>query len=95
LSGRNVHRALKKKGALGFLLAIREPKSPGSKPAIVLPYHDDLKIRGILQRCSDVFKDELPESLPLERNIEYNIDTGDARPVNVNSYPLSDKKLRE
>jgi hypothetical protein len=61
----------------------------------VLPYHDNLKIRGILQRYSDVFKDELPESLPLERNIEHNIDTGDARPVNVNSYPLSDEKLRE
>jgi hypothetical protein len=61
----------------------------------VLLYHDNPKIRRILQRYSDIFKDELPESLPPERNIEYNIDTGDARPVNVNSYPLSDKKLRE
>jgi hypothetical protein len=77
------------------LLAIREPKSPRSKPAIVLPYYDNPKIRGILQRCSNIFKDELPKSLPPERNIEYNIDTRDARPVNVNSYPLSDKKLRE
>jgi hypothetical protein len=77
------------------LLAIREPKSSRSKPAIVLPYYDNLKIRRILQRYSDIFKDELPESLPLERNIEYNINTGDARPINVNSYSLSDKKLRE
>ena len=61
----------------------------------MLLYYEDTEIRELLEDYGDIFKDELPESLSLERNIKYNIDTRDARPVNINSYPLSDEKLRE
>ena len=95
MSGRSVRSALKKKGASGFLFFIRKAESPNPETVSALPNHEDAKIRELLRAYGDVFKDELPESLPPERNIEHDIDTGDARPVNVNSYPLSDEKLRE
>ena len=53
------------------------------------------KLRKLLKETKDVFRPELPEGLPPRRSIDHAIETGDARPVNKNAYPLSAQQLRE
>lgn len=42
----------------------------------------------LLEKFEDCFRDELPPELPPSHNHEHAIDTGDATPINLNSYPL-------
>jgi hypothetical protein len=92
ISARQVGRAMRKRGTESALFILREAKDVGKS---VLPGHEDKKICRILEQFPDVFKDSLPEALPPERASAHRIDTGDAAPVNINSYPMSDEKLRE
>jgi hypothetical protein len=59
------------------------------------PEHSDPRVRKILQKFLKVLRDELPDALPPERSVTHYIDTGEAQPVNVNLYPLSDEKIQE
>jgi len=53
------------------------------------------KIQRILYRFASCFREELPEDLPPKRDIEHSIDTEDAKPMNLNAYPLNPVHLRE
>ena len=97
ISARQVRKELKHKSTKGLLYVIRPkaaeefetPELPG------IPDHRDPKIRAILTKYKDVFKATLPQELPPDRAISHDIHTGDAAPVNINSYALSDEKLQE
>lgn len=53
------------------------------------------KLQKVLSKFHDCFREELPEELPSERLIDHVIDTGDAKPINRNTYSLSPVHLRE
>ena len=61
----------------------------------MLPGYKNKKIYKILERFPDIFKDSLPEALLPKRAFAHEIKTGDSAPININSYPMSDEKLRE
>lgn len=54
-----------------------------------------VEIQQLLDKFSDCLREELPPELPPSRGYEHTIDTGDATPINLNSYPLSPVHLRE
>ncbi|GLI82272.1 hypothetical protein PoHVEF18_010702 [Penicillium ochrochloron] len=83
---------MRKRGTESALFVLREAKDISKS---VLPSHEDKKIYRILEQFPNVFKDSLPEALPPERAFAHRIDTSDATPININSYPMSDEKLRE
>ncbi|OQD82593.1 hypothetical protein PENSOL_c177G11578, partial [Penicillium solitum] len=49
----------------------------------------------ILEKYKNLFRSELPIALPPERNVAHEVETGAARPVNINTYALSAEKLDE
>jgi len=53
------------------------------------------EIKQLLKKFEDCFKEELPSELPPSRGYEHTIDTGDAAPINLSSYPLSPVHLKE
>jgi hypothetical protein len=59
------------------------------------PRSMDRRVKRLLDRYRDVFPDELPKQLPPERAFNHEIDTGDAPPVNLSAYSLSQEKLTE
>jgi hypothetical protein len=93
MSAHQTRRALKKKGTSGYLIAIRGHRTP--KDALSLLEHPDPRIHKMMQKYTDVVGNNLPEGLPPKRAVDHDIITGDAKPVNINSYPLSDEKMRE
>ena len=52
-------------------------------------------IRKVVKGFADIFREELPPELPPTRDYEHTIDTGDAAPINLNAYPLSQAHLDE
>lgn len=60
-----------------------------------LPLVDDPDLRKLIHRYQKVFRDSLPENLPPQRDVEHAIETGDAKPVNINAYPLSKTHMDE
>jgi transposase InsO family protein len=96
LSAKQTSRAIRKKGTEATLAIVRSRNEPTkAEQTGSIPTHKDPKVIEILQKHSEVFRDALPDELPPERAISHNIHTGDAEPVNINSYPLSDEKLQE
>ncbi|OQD82989.1 hypothetical protein PENSOL_c164G00439 [Penicillium solitum] len=49
----------------------------------------------ILEKYKNLFRLELPTALPPERNVAHEVETGAARPMNINAYALSAEKLDE
>ena len=62
----------------------------GAKPVLVQSADDKA-----LEAFKDIFREELPNIPPPERDTEHSIDTGDAKPININAYPLSPVHLEE
>ena len=89
MSGHQVRRALRKESTDAFLMVVKQQETP------VGQQHSDPRVCEILRKFTKVLRDELPDALPPERNITHQIDIGEAQPVNINSYPLSDEKMRE
>lgn len=52
-------------------------------------------ISKVLQKHEDRFREELPPERPPTRSTDHRIDTGDAKPVNINAYPLNPIHLIE
>ena len=94
MSAKQVRRAMKKAGTEGYLMVIRESKDDEHE-GVSIPQHSDPKINQILCKRKSIWRDELPAKLPPERAISHEIQTGDATPVNLSSYPMSDEKLKE
>ena len=67
--------------------------TPG--PENLLPQTDNRKMNKLLYEFRDVFREDLPQRLPPNRDVDHVIETGDQAPVNRNAYPLSVQQLRE
>jgi transposase InsO family protein len=52
-------------------------------------------IKQLLKEFEDCLREKLPPELPPSRGYEHTIDTGEATPINLNSYPLSPIHLKE
>ena len=89
ISEKEAKRNLKQKGVRAMLYFVKAGQGVSVKPA------QDLAINNLLREFADVFREDLPEGLPPERDIEHAIDTGDTRPANRNPFPLSEQQLRE
>ena len=55
----------------------------------------DRQIKEILREYEDIFREELPKTLPPKRKVDHFIDTSNEQPVNKNAYPLSKQQLEE
>ena len=85
LSKKEIRRLIKDKKTeclLFYIREVREEKRPAKG-----------RLAKLLAKYIDVFLEELPKELPPERAFSYSIDIGNAAPVNINTYPLSYKKL--
>ena len=60
-----------------------------------LPKSDDRQLNQIIRSFRQVFRETLPDALPPERKNEHVIDTGEAKPININAYPMSHMQLKE
>jgi transposase InsO family protein len=86
-----------------FLMVIRDKTNPGEQKLMPpLPPTTSIRLRHLLHRYKRVFKYELPSQKPQIRTIKHEIDTGDAKPINLPYYPLSkthrdeqDRQIRE
>jgi hypothetical protein len=47
------------------------------------------RFRPILRRFENILREELPAKYPRTRDIKHEVDTGDAKPINLSYYPLS------
>ena len=68
-----------------YLLREKE-KKPGHSD---LPTIIDPRYEPVVKRYRGLFREELPEKLARARDIKHEIDTGDAKPINLPYYPLS------
>src|SRR5436189_5089136 len=53
------------------------------------------KLKRLLKEYKDIFREELPDGLPLKHVVDYAIDMGSHSPVNKNAYWLSVQQLQE
>ncbi len=68
-----------------YLLRDKEKEQDHSElPTIIDPRYEP-----VVKRYRGLFREELPEKLARARDIKYEIDTGDAKPINLPYYPLS------
>ena len=88
ISEKEAKRDLKQKHARAMLYFIREDQGIVEKPL-------DPDLCNLLQEFKDCLRDDLPDGLPPERDIDHAIETGEERPSNKNAYPLSTQQLRE
>lgn len=80
--------------------ASNETLTRGHLPTVPTSRPDQLRgvsaeIAQLLEEFQDCLREELPQELPPSRGYEHTIDTGDATPINLNSYPLSLVYLKE
>jgi RNase H-like domain found in reverse transcriptase/Reverse transcriptase (RNA-dependent DNA polymerase)/Integrase zinc binding domain/Retroviral aspartyl protease len=78
------HRPVKKDDPTDTLASIEEPCNP-----------EETKLNELLGEYKHIFRASLPDELPPEREIEHEIETGDAAPINTQAYPLSSQQLKE
>jgi hypothetical protein len=56
---------------------------------------NDPRLNQLLEEYQHIFRSTLPDELPPKRDIEHEIETGDATPINIRAYPLSSQQLKE
>ena len=57
--------------------------------------HLNRNLRKVLRKYAKTFRNDLPDKPPPPRQPDHTIETGDAKPVNLNAYPLSPTQLDE
>ena len=97
LTGSQTRRYLRQSGTESFLMVVQRASDASSAETKGNDKKQQMPpaLERLCKQFHDVFKEELPERLPPPRDQEHTIDTGDARPVNLNSYPLSPVHLAE
>jgi hypothetical protein len=73
---------------------LRQPVEDASIDAILLK-DIPAEYQDVIRYYTDQFRTELPEELLLDRGFKHSIDTRDAKPINVNAYPLSYSQIEE
>ena len=79
------HRLIPEEDTANTLASIGEDTAPPNNP----------QIDKLLDEYKYIFRSTLPDELPPERDIEHEIETGDAAPINIRAYPLSSQQLKE
>jgi len=92
VSPRTIRKLYKKRNSEGSLYFVR--KSKDEEPSD-LPKDIPTQFQSVIEQYKDCFRSELPNSLPPKRVFQHEIDTGAAKPVNVNAYPLSYTQMEE
>src|SRR5665213_1734090 len=102
ISAKQANRMLNDPEAQAYLLAIKPTTSPERLQPEAPPPMTNFKlspnepaVQSLLAKFHDCFREELPDHLPPSRGYEHHIDTGDAPPINLNSYPMSPVHLQE
>lgn len=83
-------RTIRKPNSECLLYILKEREEKANKTS-----DENSKLRRLLEKYKDVFRADLPPGLPPERPFKHDIDTGDADPINVWPYPLSQAHLEE
>ena len=60
-----------------------------------LPKIVDIRYKPVVKRYRGLFREELPDNLAKTRDIKHEIDTADAKPINLPYYPLSQEHRDE
>lgn len=100
LSLRSTLKAIGKSTTQLFLGCLKDTSSRGDLPIEEgISFHLDTPpnkpLRAILYKYREIFREELPATLPPDRADQHSIDTGDAEPINLNAYPLSPIHIAE
>lgn len=54
-----------------------------------LPSVNNLDLCKLIHYYQKAVPNFIPRSFPLKQNVEHAIETGNAKPININAYPLS------
>ena len=92
IAPRSMRKMLKKRSSEAVLYFVRKVQD---LTGIDLPKDVPRAFQNVIRKFKDCFRSELPEKLPPERAIQHSINTGSAKPVNHNAYPLSFTQLEE
>lgn len=76
-----------------FFIRPEDVEPPGA--LLDLPQNVPPELQDVIARHARAFRSDLPDHLPPQRTIQHSIDTGNARPVNLAAYPLSQSQLEE
>jgi transposase InsO family protein len=93
ITGAQARRALRKRDTQAWLYFV-QPASTERQTNTNTPDNESLptctdpQINDIIRRFSHIFRQTLPDGPPPQRTITHPIDTGDAKPININAYPL-------
>ena|SRR5579859_206585 len=68
----------------------RSPRVKSDGPDL---HAENPRVSELIQEFKDVFREDLPQELPPNREVDHVIETGDNAPVNVNVYPLLIQQL--
>jgi len=60
-----------------------------------LPTSDIKQLQDLIIKNADIFRSELPHSLPIRESVEHAIETGDSKPTNAQYYRLNVEQLEE
>ncbi|KAL1973787.1 hypothetical protein VTN31DRAFT_5347 [Thermomyces dupontii] len=84
------------KSSTQYILFLIQPASDHSLSNKIQGFNElDPQVKCVLSKYERVFQTELPKELPPERLYDHEINTSDAKSMNVNTYPLSQIHLEE
>jgi hypothetical protein len=98
---RHAKKDLKKKGVEFALYYFRNAPAKDDGSDTFAPVVESVtspeqkQLSELVQQFKRIFSSTLPAELPPQRNVEHEIETGDAAPVNTRAYPLSFQRLKE
>lgn len=84
------------KSSTQYILFLIQPAGDHSLSNKIQGFNElDPQVKCVLSKYERVFQTELPKELPPERLYDHEINTSDAKSMNVNTYPLSQIHLEE
>jgi hypothetical protein len=101
IDSRQAKKALKRKGTEFAVYYFRNAPAKEDGADAFAPVVEGVtspeqrQLNKLLEEYKHVLRSRLPEELPPQRNIDHEIETGDATPVNIRAYPLSFQRLKE
>ena len=90
ISVRTLRKMQKKLPSYLYFVRQVDKKSSSNLPADI-----PQQFQKVIHQFQGCFRSELPETLPPTRVVQHPIETGDAKPVNIQPYQLSHSQLEE
>jgi hypothetical protein len=91
ISAKQAIRELQKKKQSAWLFFLQGVNADKKEQ----PQTTNPQLQAIINKFTSVFREELSPGLPPKREITHKVNTGDAKPVNINVYPQSPEKFKE